>query len=502
MYNYLIFTQRLSSKALGFIILSLHFSICFSQTNLVPNSSFEQYNNCPTKIVQDISVHLICPSTWYKPDRGGGGYLNACANTIYKPYGVPNNYVLFHGYQFAKTGNGYIVMFYKNGIDDAYNYFQVRLLDSLKNKRKYYAEHFVNFGNDCSISCNNQGLLFTKKPVYVDTNAMPRIYTILANPQVENKQIIQDTFGWVKVAGVFTATGGEQYLTIGNFRKGTQTAFRLFQSFGYGGSDYYVDDVSVYDLDSFHLKADAGRDTTIAKGDSVFIGSYTNGIDTIKWLQNGTKVVDTTRPGFWIWPTANTYYVLTQTVGGFTSSDTVYINVSTLPVKFISFSATLKENKVENSWQTANEINVNSYLMEKSTDGKSFYKIGKLAAENKARNIYSFIDENVSEGVSYYRVLALDNDGKRTYSGVQRVENSKSGKPLLIYPNPANDLITIKASSIKSVTIINTEGKIVYSEKVNNNTATIDISRLAKGVYLVKGELDNNTVVSEKLIKE
>ncbi len=499
MYNYLMFAQRLSRRALGFIILSLHFSICFSQTNLVPNASFEQYNDCPNRIIQRISKHLLGPSIWYKPDRGGGGYLNACANNDDTLFGVPNNYGLYHGYQYARSGNGYIVMFFWNG-SDAYNYFQVKLLDSLHTNKKYYAEHFVNLENDSRIACNNQGLLFTKNPIYVDTiSTFPRVYTIFANPQIENKQIIQDTFNWVKVAGVFTATGGEQYLTIGNFRKGTQTAFRLFQSFGYGGAAYLVDDVAVYDLDSFHLKADAGRDTTIAKGDSVFIGSYTNGIDTIKWLQNGTTVVDTTRPGFWIWPTANTYYVLTQTVGGFTSSDTVYINVSTLPVKFISFSATLKENKVENSWHTANEINVNSYLIEKSTDGKAFYMIGKVGAENKARNSYTFTDENVSEGVSYYRVLALDNDGKRTYNGVQRIVNNYQQNALVIYPNPADKFANVGFENINDIVLLDLNGKVVATYN-GIGLKQINTTQLRNGIYLVKAIAANGLQTNNKII--
>ncbi len=465
----------------------------FAQTNLVPNFSFEDYVVCPSK------YNKPPPPPWYLATNDAPIYLNACDVTNYA--GVPFNITKSSSYQFANSGLGYVYLDLQNGGSRAY--LQTKMLDSLKKEHYYYVEEYVNAPNPMKYACNNIGILFTETALYVDTIATP--YGLLAaNPQVVGfgNPVIKDTLNWIKIAAIFKAKGGEKYLTLGNFKNNANTAFVQIQPTGYGGAGYFIDDVAVYDLDSFHLQADAGRDTTIAKGDSVFIGSYTNGIDTIKWLQNGTTVKDTTRPGFWIWPTANTFYVLTQTVGGFTSSDTVYINVSTLPVKFISFSATLKENKVENSWQTANEINVNSYLIEKSTDGKSFYRIGKLAAENKARNSYAFTDENVSEGVSYYRVLGLDNDGRKTYSGVQRVENNYRQKALVIYPNPANDLITIKASSIKAVTIINTEGKVVYSEKANNNTATINISSLPKGIYLVKGVLENNTVVSEKLIKE
>jgi hypothetical protein len=65
--------------------LLLFFILCLSndayaQMNLVPNSSFEQYTNCPNRNLylgtgNPKNKHLISPDIWYKPDRGGGGTL-------------------------------------------------------------------------------------------------------------------------------------------------------------------------------------------------------------------------------------------------------------------------------------------------------------------------------------------------------------------------------------------------------------------------------------------
>ena len=44
----------------------------FTQQNLVPNPSFEQYTNCPNR---NIPRKQNKPDIWYKPDRGGGGIL-------------------------------------------------------------------------------------------------------------------------------------------------------------------------------------------------------------------------------------------------------------------------------------------------------------------------------------------------------------------------------------------------------------------------------------------
>jgi hypothetical protein len=106
----------------------------------------------------------------------------------------------------------YIGMFYYNG-GDARNYFQVKLTDSLKQDKCYYAECFVSSSNSMQLACNNQAMLFTNNPIYADTFAGLQI--IPANPQVQNTHIITDTLNWVKVSGVFMAQGGEKYLTIG-----------------------------------------------------------------------------------------------------------------------------------------------------------------------------------------------------------------------------------------------------------------------------------------------
>ncbi|MCX6210515.1 MAG: hypothetical protein NTZ59_13705 [Bacteroidetes bacterium] len=91
----------------------------FTQQNLVPNPSFEQYSNCPNRNLylgtgNLADIHKIKPDIWYKPDFFWGGYFNACANTQDTIYGVPYNSILYGSYQYARTGEGYLTMFYLN----------------------------------------------------------------------------------------------------------------------------------------------------------------------------------------------------------------------------------------------------------------------------------------------------------------------------------------------------------------------------------------------------
>ncbi len=460
-----------------------------AQTNLVPNYSFENYILCPIYTNPP-------PLPWYNPGKVVGSYSDSCSNNNYT--GVPYNHVKGSiSFQYAKTGGGYAFLDYQNG--GTRTYLQIKLINSLKVGHHYYAEHFVNVPNPMGYSCNNVGMLFTDSAVYVDTVATP-FGVLKANPQVVNygNPVIWDTLNWIKVSGVFKAKGGEQYLTLGNFKDDAHTMFVKEQTKGYGGAGFYIDDVAVYDLDSFRLQADAGRDTVITKGDSAWIGSYTNGIDTIQWLQNGVTVIDSTRPGFWVYPSSNTYYVLTQTVNGYTSRDTVFVNVQPLPVSMLNFECLmLNERHVKVSWQTATEINVSHFNVQLSSDGISFNTIGKVDA--KGAGSYTFNDPltiQVSRFTTlYYRLEIVDKNGSTTYSEIK--ELSIINSTLSITPNPAKDYITINSGNIKEMIISDASGRVLIMGKEKR----VDVSSLAAGIYYVTIQTINGARTVQKLVK-
>ena len=466
-----------------------------AQTNLVPNYSFENYTTCPS----GYNRHLPLP--WYLPttyNQNGGEYSNACDTDRFAS--VPFNYYGGQNFQYARTGLAYIDLDYINGI--IRSYAQIRLSESLKPGHFYYAEHFVNSPNPSRFSCNNIAMLFTDTAVYADTSKS-RYPPILATPQVLNygNPVIADTLNWIKVSAVFKAKGGEQYLTLGNFADNAHTILMPIQTNGANSAGYLIDDVSVYDLDSFRLHADAGRDTVINKGDSAWIGSYTNGIDTIQWLQNGTTVIDTVRPGFWVYPTSNTYYVLTQTVNGYTSRDTVYVTVAPLPVVIKSFKASptppkewLKE-QVLLSWETASEVNVSYFNVQRSEDGMHFNTVGKVNA--KGASTYTFKDQTPFWGAEglYYRLQIVDKNGALSYSEIKQliIDNGQ----LIISPNPGKDFISISGGSIKEVRISDASGRVLLTSKDKK----IDIRSLVSGVYYIAIETINGNHVVQKFIK-
>ena len=285
----------------------------------------------------------------------------------------------------------------------------------------------------------------------------------------------------------------------------------MVQSTGYYGVAYYVDDVSVYSLDSFQVKADAGQDTTIALGGSAFIGSLTNGIPSIKWYKSNGVLFQTGVPGFIISPTQTDFYVIEQTVCGYTSRDTVTVNVNPLPLKWLGFQCDLtpgpspKERGVLVRWQTVNEENVSHFNVQRSFKGTNeFENVGQVPANNRLRNAYSFIDEklNGTSPWALYRIQSIDKDGRRSYSEIRRVVFDQTVSPLLVYPNPAKGKVNIAFKNMKEINVLDGMGRLVLTQKVNGLSAIVlNIGTLIKGVYLVRAIAEESSETQKLLVE-
>lgn len=79
---------------------------------------------------------------------------------------------------------------------------------------------------------------------------------------------------------------------------------------------------------------------------------------------------------------------------------------------------------------------------------------------------------------------------------------NKSTLNLVLYPNPANESITISLdNAINNLTITSIEGFIMYKKEVRNNSVDINISNYKKGIYIVTIQTNDGKVLTEKLIK-
>lgn len=126
-----------------------------------------------------------------------------------------------------------------------------------------------------------------------------------------------------------------------------------------------------------------------------------------------------------------------------------------LPVTFISIRATRTERKkAQVSWQVEQESDMSRYELQASADGAEFRTIGTVRPANNqggAMN-YRFVDENATEGVLYYRVLGVSNNGRKQYSSIVRVAATTAESSITVFPNPVQGkLVNIYQNREQSV---------------------------------------------------
>jgi hypothetical protein len=118
--------------------------------------------------------------------------------------------------------------------------------------------------------------------------------------------------------------------------------------------------------------------------------------------------------------------------------------MQTVPVKFTSITAeNVSKNVNKINWKVENEINIISYNIEKSIDGRSFMSIGNQASmyNNGQSGAYQFVDTLVVSNVVFYRVKSIDLDGSLSYSNIVRLSDLGNKNKLYVSPNPVENKI-------------------------------------------------------------
>lgn len=163
-------------------------------------------------------------------------------------------------------------------------------------------------------------------------------------------------------------------------------------------------------------------------------------------------------------------------------------DVPTLPVKWGSFTATKQGSSALLKWTTASENNADKFIVERSTDGRTFTQVGNAVKANNNSNggTYSIVDNKPFNGNNIYRIKQIDFDGKFDYSDIRSL-NFADLRPLItLAPNPAKDFVNVKVegnTETLTIQIVSAGGQVIGTYTMNGEGTTINIASLAHGVY-------------------
>jgi hypothetical protein len=200
------------------------------------------------------------------------------------------------------------------------------------------------------------------------------------------------------------------------------------------------------------------------------------------------------RTGLSLLNLSNTFYV-----------GSVNYSNSDLPVSLISFTASVENEEVVLNWSIGEETNNNYFTIQRSKDAVSWESIFQVAGSGTTNNTKSYIayDQTPYSGISYYRLIQTDLDGKQTYSPIRSVTTGQS-VTLNVYPNPAISNITIESGSSEKINavIFNENGqRVIVPFSNSGNKIILYASGLTRGIYFIQISQGNLKVVRRVIIQ-
>jgi autotransporter-associated beta strand protein len=178
--------------------------------------------------------------------------------------------------------------------------------------------------------------------------------------------------------------------------------------------------------------------------------------------------------------------------GSVTNNGTINVNGTPLPVTFTSLTGSIRNGRANLSWNIADEQNVDRYEVEESVNGRQFQTFTQVDAAS--RSSYQATDAQLHTGANYYRVKAVDIDGKLTYSKIIRLDNNSAAEnDIRVYPNPSrgelNLGLNIRAGNYQ-IRLINAVGQTVYQQPLTHEGGSrsmqLGLPKLSSGVYQVE----------------
>jgi hypothetical protein len=170
-------------------------------------------------------------------------------------------------------------------------------------------------------------------------------------------------------------------------------------------------------------------------------------------------------------------------------------------------------HKLANATSTKGASGDSQWVVQASNDGSSWDTVSSVITVPSNTSTERATSLTTTQEYRYYRfVLSTAWTPSQLYTALQQLDftvdnsslsidnNNTSKESISVYPNPVNSLLHIKNGNglnISNVSLIDLTGKTVYSSK---NSNSIDVSNLAKGIYIIKITSEDGLSTTNKVI--
>ena len=216
-----------------FILIIVISNNIFSQKNLIYNGSFEEYYSCPCNLNDVDTIPCI---GWWSPNDATPDYFNKCWIELRHSNYCSHDYMYLASYM-PKTGNGYMGLRLIGEENFWMEHIQSKLIEPLEAGKQYKVSFWVKLAYKYGdYAAYNIGLYFSKDSDIVGKKYNVSSYVRYMTPELRahiknpDGNFITDT-NWVEISGIYTAQGGEQYVTIGMFWDDTPAVVEAYEKY-------------------------------------------------------------------------------------------------------------------------------------------------------------------------------------------------------------------------------------------------------------------------------
>ena len=405
-----------------------------------------------------------------------------------KSFGGASHHNIFQN-NFVTTSDGNRDGTYQAGFITPAIYFDFNVNNSIiKNNTVYGRTQKGIFQNAGDSSNTIEGNNIYGANVGIDLNSSNLQPTL-----IKNMNIKKNVF-WLKNKTDYVF---RQIDTSGNYNYGNIDSNYYFQP--YSSVDSLIFRLNGLQLKPYSLSnwRSAGNDVHTTTNNF----RWATGTDSSAIFLNATDNAVTQNLQGFVWKDLDGNIVSSLTLQPWTSK--ILIKAATLlPVDITNYQIKLNtEKQVVNSWSVANEVNLQQYNIQRSSNRSSFETVGTAAA--KGIEYYEFTDniQNINSNILYYRIEMVDINGSKNYSEVRSVELGIKNLEISIYPNPVRNELHINIDSKATLKIYNIAGKQFTISTLTQGDNSINIQQLSQGVYVAVIETANG-VVTKKIVKE
>jgi hypothetical protein len=163
--------------------------------------------------------------------------------------------------------------------------------------------------------------------------------------------------------------------------------------------------------------------------------------------------------------------------------------LSPLAVNWLNFAAQKCDKQSLLTWTTSTEENNKAFLVQHSTDGITWTKIGVVNGGDNSYTFtgYSFTHATPVNNINYYRLLQIDLDGKSSFSKVVSVQFSGIASTIKAIKNPVNNgTLQLQLGNPTEVILFTNQGQVVLCSKLGAGIQSINVGPFLKGIYLLK----------------